>query len=56
VTSEPHAVAAKVIATIAMSSSKSPPTTAEVQALHGWRRELLGEKAQALKQGKLPPQ
>jgi ribonuclease D len=52
-TSERHAVAAKVIATIDELERIAADDDAEVPALHGWRRELFGEKALALKHGKL---
>ncbi|WP_183188413.1 ribonuclease D [Ancylobacter tetraedralis] len=52
-TSEQHGVAAKVIATmddLEMIASDDEP---DVPALHGWRRELFGERALALKAGRL---
>ena len=52
-TSERHAVAAKVIATIDELERIAADDAADVPALHGWRRELFGEKALALKQGRL---
>jgi ribonuclease D len=52
-TSERHAVAAKVIATIDELERIAADDTADVPALHGWRRELFGEKALALKHGRL---
>ena len=52
-TSERHAVAAKVIATIDELERIAADDGADVPALHGWRRELFGEKALALKHGKL---
>src|SRR6201996_8275715 len=52
-TSERHAVAAKVIATIDELEQIANDDHADVPALHGWRRELFGEKALALKHGKL---
>jgi ribonuclease D len=52
-TSERHAVAAKVIATIDELEQIAMDDDADVPALHGWRRELFGEKALALKHGKL---
>jgi ribonuclease D len=52
-TSERHAVAAKVIATIDELERIAADDRADVPALHGWRRELFGEKALALKHGKL---
>jgi ribonuclease D len=52
-TSERHAVAAKVIATIDELEQIANDDNADVPALHGWRRELFGDKALALKHGKL---
>src|SRR5262249_61393095 len=52
-TSERHAVAAKVIATIDELERIAADDAADVPALHGWRPELLGENALALKHGKL---
>jgi ribonuclease D len=52
-TSERHAVAAKVIATIDELELIANDDNADVPALHGWRRELFGDKALALKHGKL---
>ena len=52
-TSERHAVAAKVIATVDDLDRIAADDNADVPALHGWRRELFGEKALALKQGRL---
>ncbi len=52
-TSERHAVAAKVIATIDELEQIANDDNADVPALHGWRRDLFGEKALALKHGKL---
>ena len=52
-TSERHAVAAKVIATVDDLDRIAADDNANVPALHGWRRELFGEKALALKHGKL---
>jgi ribonuclease D len=52
-TSERHAVAAKVIATIDELEQIAADDKADVPALHGWRRELFGDKALALKHGKL---
>jgi ribonuclease D len=51
--SEHHHVAAKVIATVEDLERIAASDTAEVPALKGWRRELFGEKALALKHGKL---
>jgi ribonuclease D len=51
--SERHHVAAKVIATVDDLESIAADDAADVPALAGWRRELFGEKALALKHGKL---
>jgi ribonuclease D len=52
-TSESHAVAAKVIATVDDLDRIAADDNADVPALKGWRRELFGDKALALKHGKL---
>jgi ribonuclease D len=52
-TSEKHGVAAKVIATVDDLDRIAADDHADVPALSGWRRELFGEKAIALKHGKL---
>lgn len=52
-TSEKHAVASKVIATVDDLEQIAADDKADVPALHGWRRELFGDAALALKQGKL---
>jgi ribonuclease D len=52
-TSERHAVASKVIATVDDLEKIAADDNAEVSALHGWRRELFGEAALALKHGRL---
>ena len=52
-TAERHAVAAKVIATIDELEQIAADDSADVPALHGWRRELFGDKALALKHGRL---
>jgi ribonuclease D len=52
-TSERHGVAAKVIATVDDLDRIAADDAADVPAMHGWRRELFGEKALALKQGRL---
>ena len=51
--SERHHVAAKVIATVDDLERIAADDEADVPALSGWRRELFGEKALALKHGKL---
>jgi len=51
--SEHHHVAAKVIATVDDLERIAASDDAEVPALSGWRRELFGDKALALKHGKL---
>jgi ribonuclease D len=52
-TSESHGVAAKVIATVDDLDRIAADDEADVPALKGWRRDLFGEKALALKKGKL---
>jgi ribonuclease D len=52
-TAERYGVAAKVIATVDDLDRIAADDEADVPALHGWRRELFGERALALKQGKL---
>jgi ribonuclease D len=52
-TSERHAVASKVIATVDDLEQIAADDQADVAALHGWRRELFGEAAISLKHGKL---
>jgi ribonuclease D len=52
-TSERHGVAAKVIATTDDLERIADDDDAGVPALSGWRRELFGEKALALKHGRL---
>jgi ribonuclease D len=52
-TAERHGVAAKVIATVDDLDRIAADDTADVPALSGWRRELFGNKALALKQGRL---
>jgi ribonuclease D len=52
-TSERHAVASKVIATVDDLEQIAADDNAEVAALHGWRHELFGEAALALKHGRL---
>ena len=52
-TAERHAVAAKVIATVDDLDRLAADDNADVPALRGWRRELFGEKALALKHGQL---
>src|SRR6266705_1002077 len=52
-TSERHAVASKVIATVDDLEQIAADDNADVGALHGWRRELFGEAALSLKQGRL---
>jgi ribonuclease D len=51
--SERHHVAAKVVATVDDLERIAADDTADVPALTGWRRELFGDKALALKHGKL---
>jgi len=52
-TAESQGVAAKVIATIDDLDRIAADDEADVPALRGWRRQLFGEKALALKRGKL---
>ena len=52
-TAERHGVAAKVIATMDDLDRIAADDDADVPALSGWRRELFGEKAIALKHGRL---
>src|ERR1700709_2747759 len=52
-TSERHAVASKVIATVDDLEQIAADDNADVGALHGWRRELFGEAALKLKHGRL---
>jgi ribonuclease D len=52
-TAERHGVAAKVIATVDDLDRIAADDDADVPALSGWRRELFGEKALALKRGRL---
>jgi ribonuclease D len=52
-TAERHGVAAKVIATVDDLDRIAADDHADVPALSGWRRELFGEKALALKHGRL---
>ncbi|MGZ8321595.1 MAG: ribonuclease D, partial [Rhodoplanes sp.] len=52
-TAEKHGVAAKVIATVDDLDRIVAHDNADVRALKGWRRELFGEKALALKHGDL---
>ena len=52
-TAERHGVAAKVIATVDDLDRIAADDLADVPAMSGWRRELFGEKALALKQGRL---
>jgi ribonuclease D len=51
-TSEQHGVAAKVIATIDDLERIASDDAADVAALKGWRREMFGEHALALKHGR----
>jgi ribonuclease D len=52
-TSERHAVASKVIATVDDLEQIAADDNADVGALRGWRREMFGEAALALKHGQL---
>ena len=52
-TADNHGVAAKVIATVDELDRIAADDHADVPAMKGWRRELFGENALALKHGKL---
>jgi ribonuclease D len=52
-TAERNGVAAKVIATVDDLEQIAGSDDADVPALKGWRREMFGEKAIALKHGRL---
>ncbi|HWN53424.1 MAG TPA: ribonuclease D [Xanthobacteraceae bacterium] len=52
-TSEHHGVAAKVIATVEDLERIALDDHADVPALHGWRRDMFGNQAIALKRGQL---
>jgi ribonuclease D len=52
-TSEQHGVAAKVIATVDDLERIAADDAADVPALKGWRREMFGEHALALKHGRI---
>mgnify|MGYP003392331377 CR=1 FL=1 len=52
-TSERHGVASKVIATVDDLEQIAISDEADVAAMRGWRRELFGDSALALKQGQL---
>jgi len=52
-TAERHGVAAKVIATVDDLDRIAADDEADIPAMRGWRRELFGEKALALKHGRL---
>jgi ribonuclease D len=52
-TAERHGVAAKVVATMDDLDRIAGDDEADVPALSGWRRELFGDKALALKHGRL---
>jgi ribonuclease D len=49
--SEDHGVAAKVIATVDDLEAIAGDDSADVPAMHGWRRELFGEAALRMKRG-----
>src|ERR671910_119094 len=50
---EQEGVAPKIIATVDDLEAMAESDTADVPPLHGWRRQLFGEKALAVKHGKL---
>src|SRR5437016_2313214 len=54
-TSERHAVASKVIATVDDLEQIATDDDADVAALRGWRRELFGEASLSPKHGRLAP-
>ena len=51
--SENEGVAPKIIATVEELDAIAEDDNADVPSLHGWRRQLFGEKALALKSGRL---
>jgi len=51
--SEQEGVAPKIVATVEELEAIAESDTANVPSLHGWRRALFGEKALALKNGRL---
>jgi ribonuclease D len=51
--SEKEGVAPKILATTDDLEQIAASDEADVPALHGWRRELFGEKALGLKRGEL---
>ena len=51
--SEAHGVASKILATVDDLEKIAADDNADVAALKGWRRELFGEKALALKHGEI---
>ncbi len=53
ITVEKHGVAAKIVATVDDLEKIAADDNADVRALRGWRRELFGELALALKNGKI---
>jgi ribonuclease D len=50
---EQEGVAPKIIATVEDLEAVAEDDEADVPILHGWRRSLFGEKALALKNGRL---
>ncbi len=52
-TSEQYGVAAKVIATVDELERLAEDDQADIAALKGWRRELFGVRALALKRGQI---
>ncbi|MCK0195450.1 ribonuclease D [Ancylobacter sp. 6x-1] len=52
-TSEQHGVAAKILATVDDLERIASDDEADVPAMKGWRRDLFGERAVALKAGRL---
>jgi ribonuclease D len=51
--SESHGVASKIIATVDDLEAIAGDDSADVPALHGWRRDLFGETALKLKRGEI---
>jgi ribonuclease D len=51
--SESHGVASKIIATVDYLEAIAGDDSADVPALHGWRRDLFGDTALKLKRGEI---
>lgn len=52
-TADDHSVAARLLATVSDLEAIASDDDADVPALKGWRRDVFGERALALKQGRL---